>query len=355
VKFFNLDLHISVIADIKHIFKELGHEIDDWSISGHAWLMGKKTKQVKHVNQNTWRNINEDLADRFYDHYKDELSKYDGFIVTHTPCFSLLYKKFNKPIIVVASTRYEDPFSGNMVEWIKFNKYLQGGIDSGQIIPVSNNKYDSGYTELYTQRKWQVIPSLCEYTNSKYTGKEDLFLYSSKFKPSLSIPRLSLREKVLKSGYSWQDLANYRGIVHVPYNASTMSIFEQYTANIPLFFPSYQFLQELRSKYHDHGVMSELSWNQVHGYPPNSSIFAGVKDPNNYRNNEVMMHWAKLSDFYDQENMPYIQYFNSFEHLSQLLDIIDTKEISANMATHNVLRRERVYDEWNGILGRLSR
>ena len=28
MKFFNLDLHISVIADIENIFNELGHEID---------------------------------------------------------------------------------------------------------------------------------------------------------------------------------------------------------------------------------------------------------------------------------------------------------------------------------------
>jgi hypothetical protein len=328
----------------------LGHEVEDWSISGHAWLMNKEPKQIKYINQNTWRNINDSLADQFYDHYKDQLSGYDGFIVTHTPCFSLLYKKFNKPIIVVASTRYEDPFSNNMVEWAKFNRYLQEGIDSGQIIPISNNKYDSKYTELFTERSWEVIPSLCEYTNAKYTGKENLFLYSSKFKPVLPTPKLVFKEKALKTGYSWQELANYRGMVHIPYNASTMSIFEQYTANIPLFFPNYEFLQGLRSKYHDHGVLSELSWNQVHKYSPNSSIFVGMDDPNNYRNNETMMRWASLADFYDQENMPHIQYFNSFEHLSRLLDIIDTKEVSANMAIHNVKRREQIYNKWNSIV-----
>ena len=40
MKFFNIDLHISVIADIKKIFTDLGHEVDDWSLSGHAWAFG---------------------------------------------------------------------------------------------------------------------------------------------------------------------------------------------------------------------------------------------------------------------------------------------------------------------------
>ena len=354
MKFFNLDLHISVIADIKHIFQELGHEIDDWSISGHSWVMGKKPKQVKIINQNTWRNIDENLADQFYECYKEELSKYDGFIVTHTPCFSLLYEKFEKPIIVVASTRYEEPFSNNMIKWRKFNNYLQKGIDDKQIIPVSNNKYDSEYTELFTEREWQTIPSLCEYTNSRYTGKKDLFLYSSKFKSTLAVPKLVPKERELQSGYTWQELADYKGIVHIPYNASTMSIFEQYTSNIPLFFPSHDFLKEIRAKYSESGVMSELSWNQVFNYSSNSSIFVGLNDPNNYKNNDMMMRWTKLADFYDQENMPHIQHFDSIDHLSYLINTVDTDEVSEKMRLHNKVRREDIYGKWNNILEKLK-
>mgnify|MGYP003643928005 CR=1 FL=1 len=354
MKFFNLDLHISVIADIKNIFEELGHEVDDWSISGHSWVMGKEPKQVKIINQNTWRNIDENLADQFYECYKEELSKYDGFIVTHTPCFSLLYEKFEKPIIVVASTRYEEPFSNNMAGWYKFNNYLQNGIDNKQIIPISNNKYDSKYTELFTGREWQTIPSLCEYTNSKYTGKKDLFLYSSKFKSAMAVPKLVQKERELRSGYTWQELADYKGIVHVPYNASTMSIFEQYTSNIPLFFPNHDFLKDLRARYGQNGVMSELSWNQVFNHSSNSSIFVGLDDPNNYKNNDMMMCWTKLADFYDKENMPHIQHFGSIEHLSHLIDTIDTDEVSEKMRLHNIVRRKDVYDKWQNVLKQIS-
>ena len=105
MKFFNIDLHISVIEDIKTIFNDLGHQVDSKCISSHTWVLGRSVDKVDIIGQNNWANICPKMCDDFYERYKDELSEYDGFIVTHTPSFSLLYERFNKPIITVASTR----------------------------------------------------------------------------------------------------------------------------------------------------------------------------------------------------------------------------------------------------------
>lgn len=354
MKFFNLDLHISVIADIKNIFLDLGHEVDNWTLSGHSWVFGKERDTVEHVNEKTWRNITPDMCDKFYNTYKHQLDQYDGFIVTHTPCFSMLYEKFDKPIITVASTRYEDPFSNKMVEWIKFNSYLQSSIDKGKIIPVSNNKYDSAYTEYFTDREWQVIPSLCEYTNQKYSADKEGFLYFSKLPMQFSSKNILPKEKVYPSGYEWRDLYSHQGIVHIPYNASTMSIFEQYTANVPLFFPTYEYMTELRENYMFQGVMSELSWNQLFGLRSNSTLFKGFDDPNNYLDNNVMMEWIKLSDFYDNDNMPYVQHFESYDHLEELCVSSNLAEISKNMKKHNIERKESVYKKWEQLLKKIQ-
>ena len=198
MKFFNLDLHISVIADIQNIFDDLGHTVDNWSISDHSFIMKKEKKNVKHVNSSTWRSLNDEMINNFYNEYKEELKKYDGFIVTHTPCFSMLYEKFDKPIITVASTRYESPFSNNITMWSKLNNFLKKGIDNNQIIPVANNKYDKKYTEIFTEREWKHIPSFCEYTNSKYRGIKNKFIYSSKFNPSFNIANLAYKNRELK-------------------------------------------------------------------------------------------------------------------------------------------------------------
>ena len=357
MKFFNIDLHISVIADIKKIFTDLGHEVDDWSLSDHAWVFGRQRKHIDVINHSNWTSIDENMCNAFYDRYCKELQKYDAFIVTHTPCLSMLYKKFNKPIIVVCSTRYEQPFSSDMVKWKKFNNYLIDGVDRGQIILLANNKYDKKYTELFLNREVGLIPSICDYTGSKYTDKNNKFLYSSKFKSQEIIKTnesLADKNEELGLGYSWKEFFSYSGVVHIPYNASTMSIFEQYTANMPLFFPTLEFLSFLREKHYNTGVMSELSWNQVFSLSSHSVIGPMFDDPNNYLDNEQMSEWTKLSDFYDTKNMPHIQYFKSFEHLNYLLKTCDLKEISKNMQKHNIIRKMEIYKKWQQIIQKIS-
>ena len=149
---------------------------------GQVFDEKEETVQEHIINHNNWRLIDKNMSDSFYDRYKDELGKYDAFVVTHTPCFSMLYERFNKPIIVVCSTRYEEPFSSDMIKWKKFNNYLIDGVDKGRIKLVANNKYDKKYTETFLNRQVELIPSLCEYTRAAYTGVNKKFLYSSKYK-----------------------------------------------------------------------------------------------------------------------------------------------------------------------------
>jgi hypothetical protein len=165
MKFFNIDMHISVIEDIKHIFKELGHSVDSCNLSGHNWVFSRSPGTNDVINVNNWRTLNEDVCQKFYDRYKEELSSYDGFICAYPPAFSLLFRRFEKPIIVIAATRYDYPMIDNK-EYL--NSLLNEMYKTGQLIPVSNNKYDKMYCEKYLNFEWTHIPSLCEYTNSKY-------------------------------------------------------------------------------------------------------------------------------------------------------------------------------------------
>ena len=63
LEFFNLDLHISVIADVKNIFSTLFPHIEiiDRSISGHTWVMRKAKADVKIIIDKTWRIIIDQL------------------------------------------------------------------------------------------------------------------------------------------------------------------------------------------------------------------------------------------------------------------------------------------------------
>jgi hypothetical protein len=370
MNFFNLDLHVAVIADIRSIVEGLGHRVTSWGISGHEWVFGRRPARVDVVNQATWKGLDRAMCDAFYARYARELDRYDGFIVTHTPSFAMLYERWKKPTIVVASTRYEYPFTGDRARWEDFNDFLRRRIDEGLVIPLANNKYDAAYAEYFTGRTWRVIPSLCEYTGARYTGTKAGYLYSSFFKGAKLPPSVFDKDRVFapsllrralwripgvsRRGRRWQDLADYRGIVHVPYNASVMSLFEQYTANIPLFMPSLWFLRKLHERHFREGVLSQLSYNQVDGLPPGSAVSADERDPNDYADTDVMMEWVKLADFYDPENMPHILHFDSFEHLRELLASSSLEAVSHRMRAHNATRRAAIIASWRATLANLG-
>ena len=331
MKLFNLDLHVSVIEDIRSILEEQGHTVDSKSISGHSWIFGREVDVVDVVNQHTWRNLNFNMADAFYERYKEELSHYDGFIVTHTPSFCLLFERFNKPIYVVASTRYEAPFSNNIEMWESFNERLVTMIDNGQVIPLANNLYDARYCEFFTQREWKHVPSICDYTNTEYTGKEATGLFSGK--GNLNLPYMP-HLKSLGTYEGWERVFNYKYIAHIPYNVSIMSIFEQYTANMPLLFPTLPFAKTLPS------FLSELFY-------PNPVIGKFKGDGGSYLTDDSSL---MLADFYDTKWMPHILYFDSLAELQDLSESVNFKEVSKKMGQFNISRKEKIHSLWRNIL-----
>ncbi len=348
LRFFNLDLHIAVIGDVKNIFESLGHEVVDWSLSGHSWVFGKPRETVDIVNENTWLDMNQWMCDAFYERYKDFLQTFDGFIVTYPPAFSLLYEKLNKPIIIVNAIRYEHPFilTPDRCNWL--NEYLKNGVKNKKIFIVSNNKGDQQYLKHYTGIESEHIPSLCLYTNAKYTGKKDGYLFRCPFIDVLGRAfsnKELIQNKQVPIPHQWQELYDFKGIVHFPFQTGSMSISEQYSANVPLFFPTKRFLSTLRAIY-PKNILDQLTfYTHFKVEPPNIP-----GDLNNINDPEVLKFWIDAADYYDEENMPYIQYFDSFDQLEELLQTVDGQAISHKMSEYNKLRKERAIEKWKIVL-----
>ena len=370
MKIFNLDLHISVIADIQKILTDLGHEVTSWNMSGHNWVFGRGKMSTDIITQDNWHNIDEEMCDRFYERYKNELDQYDVFLTTHPPVFSRLFKNWNKPIIVVASIRYECPYSTRPDEWEKFNNFLKNGVDSGQITLIANSKYDAEYGKYFLDREFEHIPNLCEYTNVSYSPSKNDFLYYSRFMEygnycNGGISNLIEKSKALGHKYEWSDLVKYKGIVGAPYNISTMSMFEYYTQNIPMFFPSVDLMIEMK-RLHGNKILGEATWNETwdlkpHQYPTEwkegSVIKNGSNDPNHYQDLDKFKKWLPLADFYDTEWMPHIQYFNTWQELKNKLETInntDLMNISNDMKSANIIRKQKVYEKWKKIINEIK-
>jgi hypothetical protein len=350
-RLFNIDLHISVIKDIQYILKDLyldKIEVVNWSMSEHAWVFNENSISPKFINANTWKNINKDMINNFVNHYKNYLSTFDGFIVTHTPVFCLLYETFNKPIIMINSCRYEQPFSwnNNIDMWNYLNVKLKKMYDNNKLISISNNKADAEYLKIGTGIDSYIIPSLCLYTNSKYSPINDKFILNNNSNGNINEnENIINKNSCLSNGYSWQQLFNYKGIIHMPYEISTMSIFEQYSANIPLFFPSKNYL---------------INFIKNDGYKIQSRYNKMFKD-NNYPNNlEICLNdnnwldfWINNADYYDDNNMKHIIYFDNNNHLYDLVKNIDTNIVSEKMKEHNIFRKNSAYDCWKNIFDKM--
>lgn len=345
MKFFNLDCHISVIEDIKYIYAELGHQVDSWSISGHNWVFGRQQMRPEVINADTWRSLNPSMIRSFNDKYRHILSKYDGFVCTYPPAFAQIFEEYNKPIIVQIPIRYEVPYCSDSAKWQALNKFLMNGAAKGKIAILANSIYDQKYFEAFTGIKPIHVPSLCEYPNYSYSPSVPEYLYAGRL--GLSIPNVVSLNSL--GQYKWSDISKYKGVIVIPYNSSQMSIFEYYSANMPLFCPSYPYLEELMMR-HPEQVMSELSWNRLFKLPSASVIPSFNSDPNNYQNLVNMHSWARHSDIYDEEWMPHIVYFNSLDHLERLMISINTQCISGAMKAFNKTRKEKIIELWKNVL-----
>jgi hypothetical protein len=196
-------------------------------------------------------------------------------------------------------------------------------------------------------RIFEYIPSLCEYTNSTYKPELKKVLLYSKIK-NYSINNVINKNTL--TPYKWEDIAKYAGIIHIPYNISTMSIFEQYNSNIPLFFPSKEYLFKL---YCNKVALTEISYTQVLNIKNTSVIKYKDIDPNDVTNFSLIRHSINLADFYNSD-MPFIQHFNSDEELLYKLNRSNFNEISYNIEKYNEIKRINVHNKWHTILKGIS-
>ena len=168
----NIDLHISVIRDIKHILEQICPDVvvdDSRSWSGHGHLVGKSMWHSRHINSSNWKQAfsESSVIKEFIITYRKLFDQYDGFIVTHAPVLCQVFEATGKPVLCINSCRWDQPFCFNQFDAGR-NQLVQclkrmAGKDTIRLI--SNNEGDAGYLYSMTNISTPVIPSLCTYTD----------------------------------------------------------------------------------------------------------------------------------------------------------------------------------------------
>jgi hypothetical protein len=343
----------------------------DKSLSGHCDKTNSCAQYLHILSENTGMNPSKEIRRRFYEFYKNqvELDVVDAFVCFHPASMCELYMPFNRSIIVIASTRYElGRFEPN--QWDKWNDNLKEIASDPKNLIAANNLYDAEYIRYFTGLNVTLLPSFCGYTNAQYNPTRKEFLltdiharhfeefFSKQLKESLNRLKFNntvvVRTRDMYKHYEYSDLASHPAIIHVPYQVSTMSLFEQYRMSIPLLFPSLHLLTKWQYEY---GVVSERTWDNVnYGRKPNGSrikgMFLSIPDPNNEFDCEAIRYWLNLSDFYQ---WPHIVYYESIEDLVKKLLTTDFQDISAKMKNYNKQVRYSLFEKWGKILENVKR
>ena len=348
---FDLDLHVGVIADVRTQLERRGLSLVDWTLSESSWVVGRERDPVALVNELTVHSFGPRLARRFRRVYGSYLRTFRGFVATYPPAFALLYEGLGRPVLAVAATRYEWPFTHHAPSWEWLDDSLRRGVEEGWLTLAANNMADRDYLASYTGLTATHVPSACTYTGLTYTGRQQQTLICTRDAFAKEIAAQLKQSAVpLHAGlgprYSHADLYDRRSVVFIPYNVSIMALFEHYSACVPIYVPDRSFLKKLMAEY-PREVLSNLSFCQVTGRPP--APRPGHPDLNDVRDPQVVDWYLDRADFYDPEWMPHVRQFESWAHLDDLLATDDPHAISAEMQRERPERLRRIDELWDGL------
>jgi hypothetical protein len=314
---FNLDLHIGVIADLEQEMKKSKIELTRWSISLHNHLVPDRlpiTDPVRYINARKWNLMDSERIHKFQDRYKKFLNSFDGFVCTYSPVFSELYNNQNKPILIVAATRYEAPYTERQNDWDRFNSYLISGVKESKIQIYANNLGDADYINYFTGLEPKVVPSLCE-KDLGTNKKNGQYVIIARDKKIVDLIELSTRGiyrdiSTLGKPYNWRDLKSCEEVLVFPQNISTMTLFELATAGVSVAVPSLRWITELLEN--GFYLLNELSFHQVLGLDTTNM---SNNNPANYKSPTFLDWWLERSDFYNKTLMPNVRAVDSIEDL----------------------------------------
>lgn len=320
-----MSVHISVIQDLKSLYPDI--EITDWCMSGAARFINRYTDIPKIINHGTWKKITPGMITKFQVEYDEFLSQFDMFILAHPSVFAMVFEKYNKPILMLNTTRYDLPFcySRDFVTLNLYRECLQRLHRAGKLHIVSNNRADQLYLLKGCNLDSVIIPSVGLYTNTQYNPTKSQFvLYHG------NVPDHPLIAK-RPQDHKWSDITSYRGLISIPYETSLMSLFEYFTAGMPLFFPSREFWKA------NHELCS-VSWYWGDTLPPELALF------------NDMGIWIDLSDVYSVLQSPNTYYFDSYEHLFKLLETFEYKDDTSFRQSHV----DHIKQEWRRVFQKIQ-
>lgn len=358
IKLFGLDHHHAVQWDLRQMLRPFGITVDfHWLCDGRPPVNEALPCEVPsfHSSLDIYkRPLDTPLSEDFKAYLK--ANGYQGILTSHSLVTWYRLKDVGLPCFHVNSTRFGNEWIHTPEAHTRLVSAIRDHLTRGTLRILHNNKGDQEYFHQYIpvvspQQELQV-PSLCEShlrLRVKTPSPAKLLLWDTRhlllqadgspflkglyakckeaFGTAIDAQSLLMAQKqgYLPEGY----LDSYTAVIHIPYNVSTMSMFQQVRANIPIWVPSKALLKTL---WVDPKEPNELSWTV---FAPGSEATASTLD--SVRNPLVIEKWLETADFYDPTVLPLCYQFDSIEDLLQRAFTID---YSAAIQGHEAKQQE---------------
>jgi len=337
--------------------------------------------EFKNTSDILGRDYTKPLSEELVRHVRNH--GYEFIITGHTLYTTLVFSQLGLPMLHVNSTRYANEYVSHPSAMTFINAGITELLRSGRLTIFHNNRVDEAYFNWYFpwfRKVWPGrclhVPSLCEYgprlrvrtpagprrymfwdpRNQTLEGKSP---YLSKLWRALK-ERLGDRiERTyeIKNGAphipdGFQD--KYAAIIHIPYNASTMSMFEQSRAGIPTWVPSRSLLEALWNLPTEH---NELSW-----YAFSRDKLANAPWPERIDKPAVVAAYVARTDWCSSSgssssSKPILGGVLEFNSAADLVDRIDTTDYDTVIAHSHATypqKRANIYAAYRDFLRHLE-
>lgn len=369
IRLYGIDHHHAVLWDIKQTLRPLNAIVD------FVWLCdGRPPVNEAIPGQDGQFKSSLDLYRAPVNHPLDPVfqqrveSIYDAVVTSHSLVTAYRLREIQLPQFHINSTRFGNDWVSDPKRHTVLVETIQDMLRKKKLQVIHNNQGDSLYFhQFFTPDSSRdcILPSLCDsilrhrfkpvtpmkfliwdtrqvlLQETKSPFMKDLFraccAKDSRAFQSQAI-LLAEHQTFLPEGY----LDDYTAVIHIPYNVSTMSIFQQVAANIPVWVPSKRLLQEL---WLNPTECNELSWTV---FSEGSEKHASFLDQ--ARNAEAVKCWIDAADFYDNRISECIFTFDSIQELVDRIFVTDYQSAMEKNQESFLRRQENVIASWEMLL-----
>ena len=309
MRFLHISFHKGCQNDMQYICNKLNINLDFMEFDDGI------------TKTNAKYNIGHERANNCWNKYKDYFNSFDGVITSDTAPISrvFLQNNYSKKLIIWICNRF-DYYDGASLDCNFPDQEYYELIKSAIHRP---NVSIFGYT---APAKGSVIKVVYDnFNETKIDNKSSLFCIPQYHNETIMMNLSNKLNQLNIPNYNGRyngpcDLAQFKGVIHIPYAWSNLALFEALQLGIIYFIPSFDFLEKIRS-----GL--NFFWSP----PFNKDLLS-------------------LSEWYDPNHKNIFVYFDSWDDLVCKTNNLNYNEFKDNLNKFAKEHHDKYLESWRQIL-----